>query len=198
MKIPQTVKEINRNNKNRRADQFYVIFYGIPENISNLFGKQIKSIDRPSINFGTADISRRSNRYTDMQEVRFDTINAVMYEDEDGLTSEALFTQIYRQINRGRDIFGRWQKEDDQKFRFDIGINLYNSNEEITESYILNNCFISTIEFDQLDVSDDEKETEIRLGISFNNINYSVVDDYVETSDAVSLPMIRDREGNGV
>ena len=181
---PQTTKELNRNNNNRKSDQFYVRYLGLPENVSNLFGRQTKSMGRPSITLETTNINHRSNRYTDMQQVRFEPIEVVMFEDENGLTSQAIHIQLFRQINRGKDIFGWWDEEDDGNFRFDIGIDLYNSNEEITESYVLKNCFISNVDFDQVNITDEDTEPEIRLTVEFNNIDYTIVNEYVEERDS--------------
>ena len=189
MKRPETAKELNRNNKNRKSDQFYVRYIGLPENVSNLFGRQTKSMGRPSVRFETTEVGHRSNRYTDMQQVRFDPIEVTLFEDENGLTSQALYIQAFRQVNRGEDIFGRWKQEDDGNFRFDIAVDLYNTEEEITESYVLKSCFISAIDHDDIDITDEESEAKIRVTIEVSNIEYALVSDYVENRD--STPFVK-------
>ena len=180
-------ERINRNNKNRKADQFYVTFLKLPENVSNLFGKQTKSIGRPSLTFETSNINRRHNQYTDMNQVRFDPVNVIMFDDENGLTSQALYIQLFRQMNRGEDVFGRWP-DLDRDYRFDVKVELFNSRAEMVEGYVLKNCFFSEISHGDVNTTDEDTETEINLSLTYDNIEYFIVDDYVELKQGVPMP----------
>ena len=182
-----SIEDINRNNKNRKADQFYVTFFKLPENVSNLFGRQTKSIGRPSLQFQTSNINRRYNQYTDMHQVRFDPVNIVMFDDENGITSQALYIQLFRQMNRGEDVFGRWP-ELDRDYRFDIRVELFNASGERTEGYVLKNCFFSEISHTEVNTTDEDTDNEINLTVTYDNIEYLIVDEYVELKEGVPMP----------
>lgn len=178
---------INRNNNNRRVDQFYVSFYKLPENVSNLLGRQTKSIDRPSIRFETSNLHRRHNQYTDMHQPRFSPITITMFDDENGLVNQYIYIQLFRQMNRGEDVFGRWP-DLDRDYRFDVKMEMINSVGKVVEGYILRDCFFSSVDHDRLMTTDEESETEITLEITYDNIDFFVVDDYVELAKGIPMP----------
>lgn len=176
---------INRNNNSRKVDQFYVTFLKLPENVSNLMGRQTKRITRPNLSFQTSMIKRRHNSYEDMHQVRFEPVNLTMFDDENGLLSQYLYIQLFRQMNRGKDVFGRWP-ELDRDYRFDVKMELFNSTGKQVEGYILRNCFISSIEHTDLETT-EETDAEITITLTFDNIDFFVVDDYVEFKAGIPM-----------
>lgn len=184
---PLTPGEVlNRNNKNRKADQFYVSFLKLPENVGNILGKQTKRITRPNLSFQTSEINRRHNVYQDMNQVRFDPIQLTLFDDENGLTNQFLYIQLFRQMNRGEDVFGRWP-DLDRDYHFDIKMELFNSVDKLVEGYVLRDCFISSIEHTDFDTTNGDTEAEITLSITYNNIEFFIVDEYVKLKNGIPM-----------
>lgn len=177
-------QEINRDNKSRRIDEFYVSFLKLPENVSNLLGRQTKAIDRPNISFTTSELNKRYNKYTEMHKVRFEPISITMFDDENGMTSQAIYIQLFRQMNRGEDVFGQWPTLD-RDYRFDVKMELFNSTGQVVEGYVLKNCFISSVQHTSLTTTDDSSEADITLNLKYDNIEFFVVDDYVRLDKGI-------------
>jgi len=186
MATSQAAKEINRNNKNQRVDQFYVSFLKLPENVSNLLGKQTKMIDRPNLTFETSMTNHRHNQFQDMNQVRFDPVSVTLFDDENGLTRQYIYTQLFRQLNRGADVFGRWDVLD-RDYRFDVKMEMFNSVDELIEGYVLRDCFISSIDHTQMSTDDEDTETEITIILTYNNIDFFIVNEYVEFKGGIPM-----------
>lgn len=177
---------INRNNKDRKADQFYVSFLKLPENVSNLLGAQTKRIGRPNLTFETSNINRRHNNYTDMHQIRFDPVNLTLFDDENGLVSQYIYIQLFRQLNRGEDVFNRWP-DLERDYRFDVKMELFNSSDQVVEGYVLRNCFFSSVEHTELETTTDTTDSEINLTLTYDNIDFFIVDEYVQLKNGIPL-----------
>lgn len=168
---------LNRSNKNKIVDNFYVSYLKLPDNISNILGRQTIRIDRPTISFETSQIHHRSAQYTDMSQVRFQQISITLFDDESSLTSQFLYTQIFRQMNKVEDLYGKWD-DLNRDYRFDIKVEVFNAEDKMMEGYVLRDCFISNINHSQLDVSADNNAT-IDIIIEYDNIDLFIVDEYI-------------------
>jgi hypothetical protein len=169
-------KLVNFNNKNRRNDAFYAKFYGIPENFSNVLGKQTKNFIRPNIDVVTTQLSRRSATYKDAQKITLAPVTITFRDDEESIVSTFVYVQMFRQMNRYPDKFGVMDMGRD--YKFDVELILYNSKQEETEKFMLKGCFIQNVNHSDPNIS-DSAETEISITLEYDNVDYWLFDQYV-------------------
>lgn len=167
---------IHFNNKNRRNDAFYVTFLGVPENISNVLGKQVKNLTRPNIDVQTGQLSRRSATFKDHQRISLTPVVITFFDDENSITSTFMYVQMFRQMNRYPDKMGTMDLGRD--YKFDIRVQLHNSKDQVTEEFIMRGCFIQNINHSDPNVSDDS-ETEISVTFEYDNVDYKLFDEWV-------------------
>jgi hypothetical protein len=67
----------------------------------------------------------------------------------------------------------------ERDYRFDIQVDLYNSKREVTESFILHSCYISSLSHQQPEIVDDGITT-ISVELTYHNVSYKIVDSYVK------------------
>lgn len=170
------VKKVNRNNKTKRNDNFYVKWLRLPDNISNVLGRQTISVSRPSLQFESTPINRRRHQHQSMQQVRYEPVSVTLHDDEGSLTSQFIYTQVYRQLNFGPDIYGKLGL--DREYKFDFKVEIMDSRDEIIDGYVLRDCFISSVDVDDLNVN-DENNTSITVVLIYDTIDFWIVDDYV-------------------
>tara|TARA_Y100000593_G_C4308288_1_gene336940 strand:+ start:1609 stop:2163 length:555 start_codon:yes stop_codon:yes gene_type:complete len=175
-------KLINFNSKNRRNDAFYVKFYGIPENFSNVLGKQVKNFVRPNIDMETSITAHRGARYKDSQKITLAPVTVAFNDDEESLVSMFLYIQLFRQMNKYPDKFGKLGFGRD--YKFDVEMVLYNANREVTEKFTLIDCFIQNINHSDPNLS-DSSETEIAVTLEYDNIDVWLFDEYIRLKDNV-------------
>ncbi len=167
---------LNMNEKSRRVDNFYVTFYGLPENIANILGRQVKSITRPSINYNTDTNRYRGNTYKNLQNLTFDPVTLVFYDDENSIVGNIMYLQLFRQQNKYSDKFGELGIERD--YRFDVKIEQYNARDQLTESYVIKDCFLQAIDHSDPNMT-DQQESEIIVTLEYDNLDILIFDEYV-------------------
>ena len=151
-------------------------FYKLPENVSNILGRQLKMIGRPEINF-EAEVQRyRGNTYKEKMNATFEPISASFSDDENGVTSTLLYAQVMRQLNKYPDVFGNMDAVNQRDYKFDIEIDYYNASGEKTDTVVLVNCFISSISHGDNMYSDDT-EKEITVTFEFDNLDMPMFDE---------------------
>lgn len=172
--------------RNRLADRFYVKFLGFPENLSNVLGRQVKNINRPEIRFEESDVLRRGNQYKEKGFARFNPISIIFWDDEGAIVSSILYAQVMRQLNQHSDVMGISPdgNPDLRNYRFDIKVELYNSEDRIIESYIHRGCFLTEVTHDPQDIDDDSNVT-ITATIAYDNIDYLIFDDYISMREEI-------------
>jgi len=175
----QNVKFQNLGSKIKRVDRFYVTFYDLPENISNVLGRQVTIITRPDISFGVFKISHRRNTYNDFGKVELQPINITFKDDEESVVSMFLYAQIMRQQSKHVDIFNRIGK--DMQYKFGIKVDFLNVKDEVVESYDLKDCFITNIAHSEPTTGDDDI-ADISVTVEYDNINIKVFDEYLALS----------------
>lgn len=164
------------NEKNRRVDDFYVTFYGLPENIANVLGRQVKSVTRPTFEYQTAETHHRGNVYKDKQNLTYTPVSVALYDDENSITGTFMYMQLFRQQNKFTDLFGKWGM--DRDYRFDMKVETFNAAGQVTEGFILKDCFIQSINHSDPVISEDT-ECEIVIMVEFDNIDILLFDEYV-------------------
>lgn len=165
----------------KRSDNFVIEFLKFPENVSNVLGKQVKSFSRPSITFTPTETKRRGFTYKDKGSVSFSECSMVLWDDENSVTSALLYVQIFRQLNRWKDLNGipsEVMKPEERDYRFDVKITLFNALDEEVEAFVMKNCFIGTLNHDDPSMTEDT-ETTISLTLEYDNIEMKIFDDYV-------------------
>lgn len=177
-----TIEErfLNLNNKTKRADNFIVEFLGLPENISNILGRQVKNIVRPTISFNPAETRFRGARYQDKGNVEFQPTTISFFDDEGAITSTLLYAQVFRQLNKFKDVNGLFPDTNpkERQFKFSIRVKLYDSQDSIVEEYVMKNCFITEISHFDPEMTDDT-ETILNVTIAFDNVGVKIFDEYV-------------------
>lgn len=169
------MKNINSQNlgtKSKRIDRFYVTFYGIPENLSNVLGRQITNISRPDISFDMIQTGYRRNTFKDFGKIEFQPVNITFKDDEQSITSMFLYAQVMRQLQKKIVYLGEGD-------RFNIKVDFLDSTDKVTESYELIDCFISNIAHSESTVSDDDV-SDISVTIDYDNINIKIFDEYIK------------------
>lgn len=170
---------ITLSNQSKRIDNFYVKFFNVPENISNVLGRQVKAITRPSLRFTQGETRQRRATYKDKGKVEYDEITITFKDDIESITSMVLYAQIMRQINLHPDIFGTNDGGKDRNYKFDIVVELFDSvGEKVVEGYKLSDCWIMSIDHSDPLMSDSQ-ENEITLSVQFDNIDIYVFDRYI-------------------
>jgi hypothetical protein len=168
---------------NKRVDQFYVTFYNIPENISNILGAQVQSIGRPEIEFEYSKLRGRNYHQNIKHYVNFNPISVIFFDDENSVVSMFLYAQIMRQLGKHKDVFGNVTEDgnyNERKFTFDIGLEIKNPKGVTVEEYILRDCFIQTLEHSQPVVTSDDEENEITAMLNYSNVDIKVFDRFLD------------------
>lgn len=166
--------ELNRNNLDSRQDNFYVEFYGLPENMGNLLGRQVKEMTRPEFTYNMVTTRQRGATYTDHANVEFTPTSITFADDENSLTVMYLYAQLFRQRNAYAgefdDIFAGYDNQ-----RFGIKVQMFNSQDEPTEGYVLHGCLINGIRHSERMYSGDRANT-LTVGIVCDNIDVQILD----------------------
>lgn len=169
------------NNKTKRADNFIVEYLGLPDNISNVLGRQTKSISRPNITFQPHNTHFRGARFSDKGQVEFEPVRVAMWDDEGAVTSNIINAQLFRQINKYEDVNGLFPDQDhrERQYKFDIRVKMMDSQDQVVEEFILKDCFINSVEYSQLEITDDT-ESIIDLTVSYDNLAIGMFGEYIE------------------
>lgn len=174
MSIDST-KLANRSLVPKKVDNFYCKFF-LPDNISNLLGRAVKSITRPTISIDTSNIYHRGMRYVEKSQPLFNPVSVTLQDDESGLVSLVVYAHIMRQENLLADLYGR-DGPLDREYRFDVKVETFDSRDRVTEAYVLKRCMISEVEHTQ-PIIQGEENNEITIQLSYDNIDFLIVDQY--------------------
>ena len=169
-------KLVNFTDKNKRNDSILVTFFGLPENMANILGRQVKSVTRPTFEVQTYDTRFRGNTYKDKENITMTPISVAFYDDENSITTNILYMQLFRQLNKYPDKFGIEGK--DRNYRFDMKVELFNAEREVTDAFIVKSCFIQSINHSDPDMA-DSADTEIVVMIEFDNVDIKVIDEFL-------------------
>lgn len=173
-------------NKSKRIDNFYVKFYNVPENYSNVLGRQVKAITRPSLRFSQFEQRQRQSIQKAKGKIEFDEITITFKDDAESITSMILYAQIMRQANRHSDIFGQNDGGKERNYKFDLEVEMYDpTGTRVVEGYKLSECWIMSIDHSDPLMS-DSSENEITVVLNFDNIDIYVFDRYLKLKEALS------------
>lgn len=171
--------EINRNNMEAKQDNFYVAFFGLPENIGNLLGRQVKEISRPELTFNTVNTRHRGATYVDGANLTYSPMSVTFADDENSLTVMYLYAQLMRQRKAYEyeldDMFGSEYMD----MRFGIKVQMFNSLDQPTEGYVMNGCILTSVRHSDKMYSSDQSNT-ITATFECDNIQLSIIDKLIE------------------
>jgi hypothetical protein len=87
-----------------------------------------------------------------------------------------MYLQLFRQQNKYSDKFGELGIERD--YRFDVKIEQYNARDQLTESYVIKDCFLQAIDHSDPNMT-DQQESEIIVTLEYDNLDILIFDEYV-------------------
>lgn len=171
--MTDTLIETNRSLLSKTVDNFYVKFLGFTDNDSNILGRQVYSIERPSMVFNPIQIwykgkpTNITSRKADPQEFA-----AVFKDDTESLAMKVIYDQLRRQTSTKSDPFG------DNGYVFQVAIGIYSGNEEVVEKIVAKQCFISNVTHSE-EVYSDSTENMITVTFTYNeaDITFPKLDD---------------------
>ena len=157
--------ELNRSLQNKKVDSFYVTFLRLPvtENTSNILGRQVVSIDRPTINFNISENYTKGVRQSFNNKIEYDPVTIVLDDDENSLVIRSIIEQIKRQNGINSPSFN------DSKF--DVNVKCFDSLENNVEEFTFLGCFVSNIS-NSTAIYTDSTDNQITITLTFNTIDY--------------------------
>lgn len=172
---------VHSSNVARLADMFNVEFYGIPENVANILGKNVRGVDRLNVQYDSTKIRGRGGMPSSHKDqVNFDPVNITFHEDEDGVVEGFILSHVFRQNNRMTDLHDR-DIDLDRVYKFDMKVDMYNSSGKVTSSVTYKNCFFTSVAMPSVSYDDDSR-CIISCVIDYDDVDILVVDDYINLS----------------
>lgn len=165
------------NAKTRTNDKFYVEFFRIKENVSNVLGRQVYSLSLPDIGFDDIQINHGRNSFVDKGKTRTGELSITFKDDEDSVVDAVVAAQVLRQLN---NIHFESKPPEQRDYTFDILVRKFTSDNE-TESlgYKFTGCRIMNVTHGELSYANDEKG-KITCNISFDVIEFDFPKKFVE------------------
>jgi len=158
-----TSSQINRSLLTKTVKDFYVSFFGLPENESNILGRQISSIERPPLTFNIYEITYKGKKQFGNGTIDFQQVTAIFKDDEKSLTNRALYRQMYRQTGIEKPGF--------DKSKFTIKVKAYDGSNNIVEEFQLINCFIVSVTHSE-QLYTDSTDNTISVTFSYDTAEY--------------------------
>ena len=140
------------NSNIRKADAFYVEFLGIPENHSNTLGRQVSNVSLPTISFTNSTQRQKGFTFNNKGDVQLGELGMTFYHDVEGKVEAILTLQILRQLNRTNDVMGEFDNAPNRHYKFGVRITQYNQRNELVRYMVYKDCYISSMDQDDLDV----------------------------------------------
>jgi len=168
--MPQ-VSDINRALLPKKVDSFYVSFFGLPENTANILGRQVKSLERPTLTFPPAAMYNKGKRQQVVGNLEFADLSIVFEDDNNSLVIQALYYQLYRQAGR---LPGQPTGND---AKFEIGLKAYGAGDNaIIEEFTMKACWIANITHSE-NIYADSTANLITVTIAFDDVEYKFIEE---------------------
>lgn len=162
------IKNVNRALANKTVDEFYVQFFGIEENAGNVLGRQVKTIERPTITFREFNIYNKGVASHGGSKIEFDAISVTFKDDTENLVNRILMNQISRQngipIGIDDDKIG-------EEALFEVSIVAYNKHGHKVDEMTLKRCWFTGMSHSTAIYSSTEAN-EIQSRIRFDTVEY--------------------------
>ena len=162
--MPNTVAETNRSLQVKTVEKFYVSFYQMPENISNILGREVMSISRPNLTFTEYEIRNKGIKQAGETVIDYTTVDIIFYDDMNSLVNHALYEQVLRQTHQSTQVH--------TTSRFDVGVKIYAADGKVVEEFRLKNCYINSITHSE-QIYADSTNNNITVSVTFNDLDYN-------------------------
>jgi hypothetical protein len=195
--MPQTSQvSINRSLSNKTVDKFYVSFFQMDNNVSNILGREVQSIERPTITFNEYEVRNKGIKQIGEARLEYQPITINFFDDSSSLVNKAIYQQVLRQTGKSTI------KHDTTQFN--IGVKVFTTNDIIAEEFELIDCHISNISHSE-QIYADSTNNIISVTVSFNDLcyNFPAVDgptnanNYIYLVDAIGDNIV-DEQGNSL
>ena len=164
MSTPTTKTEVTRSLGVKTGEKFYVSFFGMPENLSNILGREVQSVSRPNLTFNEYEIRNKGRKVTGHGYIDYQPIDVVFYDDSTSLISRALYEQVKLQTGVN--------SSDGNTIRFRMQCKVYSIADEHVEDFTIMDCHILSIGHSEFLVQDTPKQI-ITVSITFNDLCYA-------------------------
>ncbi|ASV44463.1 hypothetical protein PBI_SCTP2_448 [Salicola phage SCTP-2] len=142
--------------------------------------QQLIRVQRPTVNFESTNIGTYSGNIKVFNKPTFDPINITFRDDVANTLGKAAWSQMQKQFdfNNGRYAISAGAA------KFTTIIETLDGQNEIRaiDSFVLENCFIATMDYDELDYSSGEMST-VSIGVE-----YDYIGSYKSESDGINDP----------
>lgn len=179
MTAPNTVADIARPLLEKTVDDYYCRFLSVENNRANILGRQVYSIERPALSLNTFDTRFKNERMVNNSTIIFQPFNIVFRDDDRNITNSILIQQVYRQVGvvppqRANKTF--------ENAKFDISVQVFNSQKEPIETFTIKGCFITNIQYSE-SIYTEAVPNRITVTANCDTIDYQFVDAYVLGTD---------------
>lgn len=164
------ISQTNATLTAKKTDEFYVSFLQLPENVSNILGRQVRGIDRPSINFDQAPVGHKNVKQQTVGQILFDPLQIEFIDDANSLALTALYSQIFRQA--GSKVNPDDKVGDDA--RFSIRVDVYGPDQTVVEHFTLLGCLITTINSSQ-GIYSSAEDNIISVSVVYDMIDFGLI-----------------------
>jgi len=164
-----TTDQINRSLEPKRVDQFYVKFFKLEDNTANILGRQVRSVGRPSFSLREFDLPHKGKPRMEHGFLEFSETSVEFWDDDQSLTTKALYEQVYRQLGTG----GYKRSESFQNARFELEVDIFDASGKQVENFRLLNCFINNISHSQQVYSNATEQNIITVSVKYDDVQYS-------------------------
>ena len=159
-----TKGQINRALHPKTSEKFYVSFHKLPENISNILGRDVQVAARPVFTFNEYEIRNKGIKNSGGGRIDYQPIDVSFVDDTQSLVNFALYEQIKRQSGTAPLAY--------DNSLFEILIKIYSAERVIVETILLKYCRIQSISHSE-QVYADGTNNIVTATIAFNECDYS-------------------------
>jgi len=159
-----TKSRINRALHPKSSEKFYVSFYKLPENISNILGRDVQAASRPIYSFNEYSIYNKGVKVTGSSVIEYQPIDLTFLDDTNSLVNYALYEQIKRQTKVSPQAFN--------DSLFEMTIKVFSADSVLTEIITIRYCRIQTINHSE-QIYADSTNNITTVSIAFNEVDYA-------------------------
>lgn len=156
--------QINRALHTKTSEKFYVSFHKMPENISNILGRDVQLTSRPAFTFNEYEIRDKGIKQSGEARIDYQPIDVSFIDDTDSLVNYTLYEQIKRQTGTAPLAYAN--------SLFEVNIKIYNTSGTVVELIELKYCRIQNISHSE-QVYADSTNNVTTASIAFNECDYS-------------------------
>jgi len=173
-----TTAELTRSLQPKTIDNFYVEFLNFENNYKNILGRQVTSLERPTMTFNAFTTRIKQAQISNSAQITFTPFNVTFRDDDQNITMKVLTEQLYRQ----NGVVGplRNMKTFD-KAKFNMMVKVYNSTKEPVETFTIVGCYIVALSNSQ-SIYASATQNIITCQVQCDTIDFGYVQDYVDAT----------------